>query len=92
MVRALIAYIFCIVVCWTVVLRAFQPVAASDAAPVSERPVYPRALKSVSVSVEDAPDATVICVVPIDRLSMGAIHVLSMADRESVLDGLGCER
>ena len=89
--RALVAYLLGIVVSTVVLLRALQPVAA----PPTEAPVakaaYPRTLVTVWVSVEDAPAETRTCNVDIDRVSADTFQVPTLAERDRMLDALGCE-
>ena len=50
MLRALIAYIFCIAVATAALLHALQPVAAIPAETPVARPVYPNVQVTVAVS------------------------------------------
>jgi hypothetical protein len=88
MIRTLVAYVFCIVVSTAVLLRAFQPVAG----PAVEVPDYPQASLVVAISVEDEPNETVDCYTSTDHVSVDAIQVPSRADRDRILDALGCVR
>ena len=91
MLRALIAYILCIVVATAALGRALQPVAAPAIEVPAAKPVYPRTLVTVWVSVEDAPSEARTCNVEIDRVSADTFQVATLVERDRILEALGCE-
>jgi len=90
--RALISYLFCILISTAALLHTLQPVAAItvEPAPVA-RPVYPNVRGVVAVSVEDEPAETRSCEVQIDRVSSDTIQVPTAAERDRILKALGCD-